>query len=583
MKKFTGLVASKGLAIGKAFRISDNLKLDIPSYSIDTLKIKDEKERLKNAIEKTIKDLTHLLQEHKKDSSKEETDILNTHIAMLKDEEFIKDVYNDLEKEKLNVESILDKKLESYASLLAASANTYIKERAMDIKDAFSPVFECLLSSREKIDRFSRVPPFSIIVARDIMTSEVLSLKKAQIKGIIMEEGGVTGHISIIARSWGLPMLVSTSHSFEYGLSGLEVILDAEEGFVIYNPSSKEIEKYKNKIEENEKRQKDVMSRFSIECGILKTADGIPVSVSANIAFKDEVLNPSMQVADGVGLFRTEFLFLKDDIIPDEKMQEQVYSSVAKTMKGKPVIIRTFDAGSDKMLKEQERLHEKNPLLGWRAIRYCFERPQIFKTQIRAILRSSAFGNIHILIPMVSSVNEVKRVKNIIEEEKSYLKEKGIPFNDKLPLGIMVEVPSVAIVAEFFAPYVDFMSIGTNDLVQYVMAVDRENGKVSYLANYFEPSVLRLIKKAIDSSSFNKNKDYFVSMCGEMACNKEAVFLLLGMGLRHFSMPSWKTYEMKEFISSIDVKSAEEVYNKVLNMENPEEILACVKNELSSK
>ena len=251
-------------------------------------------------------------------------------------------------------------------------------------------------------------------------------------------------------------------------------------------------------------------------------------------------------------------------------------------MGDKPVIIRTFDAGSDKMLKEQEMLHEKNPLLGWRAIRYCFARPKIFRTQLRALLRSSSFGNVHILIPMICSINEVIKVKAMLEEEKKSLLNEGIPFNKNIPLGIMVEVPSVAVAADLFAPYVDFMSIGTNDLVQYVMAVDRENGKVSSLGNYFEPSILRLIKHTIDSTEFNKNESYFISMCGEMASNKEAMFLLLGMGLRHFSMPSWKICEMKTFACNVDIKQAEEAYKRISSMKRPDEILSCIKEYIKN-
>ena len=234
------------------------------------------------------------------------------------------------------------------------------------------------------------------------------------------------------------------------------------------------------------------------------------------------------------------------------------------------------------MLKEQECLHEKNPLLGWRAIRYCFARPEIFKAQLKAILRSAVFGDVHILIPMVSSLEEIIRLKEILNEAKSELRFKNIQHRDDVPLGIMVEVPSIAIIADLVSQHVDFMSIGTNDLVQYTMAVDRENGKVSSLANYFEPSVLRLIKNTIDSKAKSANDEYFVSMCGEMASNKEAVFLLLGMGLKSFSMPSWKIYEMKKFISSISLTKAKKIYKKIMSMSSPQLILKCIKDEINT-
>ena len=582
MRKITGLIASSGLAFGKVFKLPDREERDIPLYSIKKKDITIEKMRLQKAVLETQKEMQETLSEYeKKNKRSDELDILNTHLAMLCDEDFINQVLKDVEEEKLNVESLLNKKLEEYAKILAASPNTYIRERALDIKDAFEGVFDKLLTSREKISRFKNVPKNSIIIARDIMPSEALALKEAQVKGIIMEEGGVTGHISIIARSWSIPMLVSVVHCTNYTSSGLDAILDADKGFVIFNPSQKDVEKYVNKIEEKKQKLNEIEASFTDE--LVKTLDGSPISVSANIAFRDEIDSPSMKMADGIGLFRTEFLFLQDDKIPDENMQYEVYSSVIKAFPNKKVLIRTFDAGSDKMLKEQESLHEKNPLLGWRAIRYCFARPDIFKTQLKAILRSAVFGNVHILIPMVSSLEEIIQLKNILNEAKTELRFKNIQHRDDVPLGIMVEVPSIAIVADLVSPLVDFMSIGTNDLVQYTMAADRENGKVSSLANYFEPSVLRLIKKTIDSKAQSENKDYFVSMCGEMASNKEAVFLLLGMGLQSFSMPSWKIYEMKKFISSISLEKAKKTYQKITSISSPDLILKCIKEEINNQ
>ncbi|MGP1520573.1 MAG: phosphoenolpyruvate--protein phosphotransferase [Treponema sp.] len=579
MRKITGLVASSGLALGKVYKLSDREERDIPLYSIQDVSL--EKLRLQKAISETQSEMQTILKEYEKKTSNQESDelnILNTHLAMLSDEDFIQKVLNDVEKEKLNVETFLSKRLEEYANILATSPNAYIRERALDIKDAFEGVFDKLLSSREKTSRFKNVPKDSIIIATNIMPSEALALKDSQVKGIVMEEGGITGHISIIARSWGIPMLICTPHCMSYSSSGLDAILDAEKGFVIFNPSQKSIEEYTKKIAEKVNNLKNIEASFTNE--LVKTLDGVPISVSANIAFKDEIEVPSMKIADGIGLFRTEFLFLQDDKIPDEDMQYEVYSSVIKAFPNKKVLIRTFDAGSDKMLKEQESLHEKNPLLGWRAIRYCFARPDIFKTQLKAILRSAVFGNVHILIPMVSSLEEITQLKEILNEVKSELRSQNVQHRDDVPLGIMVEVPSIAVIADLASPLVDFMSIGTNDLVQYTMAADRENGKVSNLANYFEPSVLRLIKNTIDSKDKSINADYFVSMCGEMASNKEAVFLLLGMGLRSFSMPSWNIYEMKKFIASVSLEVAEKTYQKVMSISSPNLILKCIKEEI---
>lgn len=581
MRKITGLVASSGIVVGKVFKLQDREERNIPLYSIKEADVPFEKMRLQKAILETQKEMQNILEEYEKKNEKsDELNILNAHLAMLYDEQFIIQVLKNVEEEKLNVETILSKRLEEYANILATSPNTYMRERALDIKDAFEGVFDKLLTSREKISRFKNVPKDSIIIARDIIPSEVLALKEAQVNGIVMEEGGVTGHISIIARSWGIPMLVSATHCMSYTSSGLQAILDAEKGFVIFNPSQKDTEEYSKKIEEKTQKLADIELSFSE--GLVKTLDGIPISISANIAFKDEIDSYAMKIADGIGLFRTEFLFLQDNEIPDENMQYEVYSSVIKAFPNKKVIIRTFDAGSDKMLKEQESLHEKNPLLGWRAIRYCFARPDIFKTQLKAILRSAVFGDVHILIPMVSNLEEIVHLKELLNEAKSELRFKNIQHKDDVPLGIMVEVPSIAVVADLASPLVDFMSIGTNDLVQYTMAADRENGKVSNLANYFEPSVLRLIKNTIDSKAKSLDNNYFVSMCGEMASSKEAVFLLLGMGLRYFSMPSWKIYEMKKFISSISLSKAQKTYQKITSISSPHLILKCIKEEINN-
>lgn len=571
MKRLTGLVASQGVAIGKVFPIRDREALAVPNYSIGIHDVPLEKERLDVALRATIKELQDSIKvadaEHK-----EEGELLNTYLVMLQDEQFIKNIYSSLEEKLINVEAILDAKLDEYANILASSNSQYIRERALDIKDAFAGVFNKLINKQEKYNRFEDVPKNAIIVARDIMTSEVLALKNANVAGIVMEEGGITAHISIIASSWGIPMIVSAKHCMEYALAGLDAVLDAQEGIIIFNPSDEMLTTYKAQIEKTSNELSSIINDMSCGEGYIKTLDGEKVTISANIAFKEEAFNSSMAIADGVGLFRTEFLFLQDDVIPDEDVQFKTYSCVASSLKGKPCIIRTFDAGADKMLKEQEGLHEKNPLLGWRAIRYCFARPLIFKTQLRALLRSSAFGNVHILIPMISTISEVQKVRAMLEEEKRKLEEEGVPFNKDIPLGIMVEVPSVAVSADIFAPYVDFMSVGTNDLVQYVMAADRENGKVSSLANYFEPSILRLIKHTIDSSMKNKTDSYFVSMCGNMASNTKAFFLLLGMGLRHFSIPCAKVAEMKMFASQLDVSKARKAYEEATKMEDPVKI-----------
>ena len=359
--------------------------------------------------------------------------------------------------------------------------------------------------------------------------------------------------------------------------------LDADGGFVLFNPSKILIKEYEERIEKRNaeikellEAQKNYTERLSIT-----TKDGVKVSVNANIAFPEEIENKFVTISNGIGLFRSEFLFLEDGKIPDEDTQFEAYKKVVEAMGKKPVVIRTFDVGADKMIDEQETLREKNPLLGWRAVRYCIERKEVFKTQIKAILRAGVFGNVFLLIPMISNIEEIIEVKKIIEECKLECTADGKKIIEKANVGIMVEVPSTAVAADLYAPYLDFFSIGTNDLIQYTMAADRENTKVAYLANYFEPAVLRLIKNVIDAQKFIKEQvGHLVSMCGEMASHEDAAFLLLGMGLRHFSMPAGKILKMQKFMQSVNVKDAEALYEKIKKLNSASQIKAEVQKTL---
>lgn len=579
MKKLTGLTASDGIAAGKLFYVSDKPNIYIPSYTIGEKDIPFHKERLKKAMAEAAEDLKQLINhcgENAEDRQlcKDEKDILATHIMMLSDEHFLKEVYSELEKTKKNIEFILKKKIDETAAVLSSAADEYLKERAGDIQDAFEAVFVKLLSSKGRaVSRFENAPKNSIIAAKLIKPSEAVALKNAGAAGIIMEEGGLTGHISIMARSWDIPMLVGVAGCMDFARPDMPVIVDADEGFVLLNPPPAEIKKYREKIDERKIRLKQMLEESGSNSGVVKTLDGVEVSVNANITFPEEVENKFVAASDGIGLFRSEFLFLEDGNIPDEETQFAAYVKVIKAMKNKPVVIRTFDVGADKMIGEQENLGEKNPLLGWRAVRYCLDRTEIFKTQLRALQRAAVFGNVYILVPMISTIAEIEKVKMLLSEAEKECRAKNCEYKKDVQLGIMIEVPSAAAAADLFAPYVDFMSIGTNDLIQYIMAADRENTKVSPLANYFEPAVIRLIKNTIDAERFAKQAPgHFVSMCGEMSSNPEAAFLLLGMGLRHFSMPAGKIYRMKNFFSKVSVKEAVKVYNEICSLASSDEI-----------
>lgn len=583
MKKLNGLIASDGLAAGRLYCVSDSIEPIIPVYGIKESEVQLHKKRLEQAVEAAKSELQQLIS-NAPDGGKTMSDILNTHIMMLSDTSFLKDVLSEIENDKMNAEFALKKKIEETVQLLQASGNKDFMLRCDDIKDAFDSVFAHLLATRTaQLNRFEKVPKGAVIAASLIKPSEALLIKNAEVAGVVIEEGGVTSHIAIMARAWNIPMLVGVNGCMDFARPNMPAIIDADRGFVLFNPPEAEINAYQKKIE---KRNADVRELFErqksyTERLTITTSDGVEVSVNANIAFPEEIKNKFVTISNGIGLFRSEFLFLEDGKIPAEDKQYEAYKQVIEAMGKKPVVIRTFDVGADKMIGEQKNLGELNPLLGWRAVRYCLEHRDIFKTQIRAILRAGALGNVYILIPMISHAEEIIEVKNLIKECKKECKTAGIPIAENLGLGIMIEVPSAAVAADLYAPLVDFMSIGTNDLIQYTMAADRENTKVAALANYFEPSVLRLIKYVIDSKQFIKNQTgHLVSMCGEMASHEDAAFLLLGMGLRHFSVPAGKILKMQKFMEKVSVKEAEKLYKSIKPLNSAKQIRERVREVL---
>ena len=386
-----------------------------------------------------------------------------------------------------------------------------------------------------------------------------------------MEEGGATSHIAIMARAWNIPTLIAVQGLMDSAKSGMYAVLDATNGTLTLEPDAETIARIKSASSEQIEVTEEERDYAQVY-----TQDGIPIHLSANIVLTEEAALPAVQNAAGIGLFRSEFLFLGTQDIPDEEHQYTAYRTVLERMGSKPVVIRTFDAGADKMLKEQENLLERNALLGWRGIRYCLDRPEIFKHQLRALLRAGCIGNLHILIPMISCKKEITAVRNLIKEIEQECEQNRIPYKKDIPIGIMIEVPSAAIAADLYAPAVDFFSIGTNDLIQYTMAADRENQTIAHLADCFQPAVLRLIRHVIETEPLlHRTGDLrggFVSMCGEMASDTEAVPLLLGMGLRRFSMAAQQIPEIAQRIKSIRISDSEALCKAVSLLGTAEEI-----------
>mgnify|MGYP000995498559 CR=1 FL=1 len=575
MKKFTGLSVCDGLVACHLVCIPENVIQAPPSYAIAAENIHHEQERLQIAVQAAQKELRQALagcRTTDAPTKAPEQAILESHQTMLADEEFLRGIYTEIETSLMNAESALKRKLDEVTSMLTASGDSYLCERAVDIQDAYEPVFSYLNPQHKQApSRFAGVQPDSLLAARVFKPSEALEIKKLAPCGIIMEEGGATSHIAIMARAWNIPTLIAVKGLMDSAKSGMYAVLDATNGTLTLEPDAEAIAQIKSaSIEQIEvtEEKRDYTQVY--------TQDGIPVHLSANIALVEESSFPAVRNSAGIGLFRSEFLFLGNTDVPDEEQQYTAYRTVLERMGTKPVLIRTFDAGADKMLKEQENLYERNALLGWRGIRYCLDRPEIFKPQLRALLRAGCTGNLHILLPMVSCKKEITAVRNLIKEIEQECEQNRIPYQKDIPVGIMIEVPSAAIAADLYVPAVDFFSIGTNDLIQYTMAADRENQTIAHLADCFQPAVLRLIRHVIEAEPLLRrtgdSRGGFVSMCGEMASDAEAVPLLLGMGLHRFSMAAQKIPEIAQRIESIRLSDAEALYKAVSRFDSSEEI-----------
>lgn len=503
---------------------------------------------------------------------------------MLSDPEFIPQIKKALFSQLENIESVLRQKVDEASSLLRSTGDNYLAERAVDIEDAFDRVMGHLLQAADgprkggPMGRF--IPPGTILVARNIKPSDALALKDSGIVGIILEEGGATSHVAILARSWRIPAVMGVRGIMGQVSDGEQVVLDAQDGMVLCGASPDVLASYRSRSRADTLLQAETALEHSARVHApAETTDGAVMSLRANIALAEEAETAREEGADGVGLFRSEFLFLGSKAVPDEGTQFEAYRSAVEQMKDKPVIIRTLDAGGDKMLGEQIELSEKNPLLGWRAVRYCLDRREMFKVQLRALLRASAFGDLRIMFPMISNVEELDAVLDVLEEAKAECLRDGLSYNKRVKAGIMIEIPAAAVCADLLAQKADFMSIGTNDLIQYTMAVDRENPKVAHLYDCYNPAVLRLIRQTIEAGKASRTE---VSMCGEMAGDPGAVFLLMGMGLRSFSMAPALITQVKELIRKVSLAEAVELANAALELSAAREIRKLVQEKLKA-
>ena len=568
MNIILGISASSGISTGKAFVIPEQVERIIPQFPVSSSEIEKEWERFSKAkskiTDKILKQLEGLSPDSKQDKIQKE--LLETYLLMLDDPVFLQEVRQNLEENPFNIEYILDVKTEEYADRLRNSGNEYLTERAQDICDIFGSVLNELLTIH--VFNIEQVPDGAVIVARDLSPSDAIIFTKRKIAGLALAEGGTSSHVAILARNYGIPAVFALENITKEVLQGSKLIVDGTAGEVIVSPDIQTLSDYTAKIEKELEHKEKILKFKDIPA---QTKDGTRFTLLANIGTPEEAKLALDQGADGIGLFRTEFLFMQETTtatlrnhVMTEDEQFDAYRTVLETMKDKPVTIRTLDAGGDKIISSLElpTSQEKNPLMGLRAIRLTLNFPKLFKTQLRALYRASVYGNLKIMLPLITTTEQVVKAKELISEVQAELENEGIPFNKDVPVGIMVETAAAGITADCFAKISDFFSIGTNDLTQYTLGVDRENLLVSPLYNEFHLAVLRLIQHTIEAAESEKIP---VSVCGEMAGKTDSVLILAGMGIRTLSMGINNIPYIKELLSSISIAELQSISAKSLN------------------
>lgn len=560
-----GIAASNGIAIAKAYRLVE------PDLSFESKTIDDaaaEVDRFRKAMEQSKTELEAIRDRAKVDLGADKAAIFEAHLLVLSDPELNAPIEDKIQSEKVNAESALKETADMFIMMFEQMDNEYMRERAADIRDVTKRVLAHLLGVH--LVNPSMIAEEVIIVAEDLTPSDTAQLNRQFVLGFTTNIGGRTSHSAIMARSLEIPAVVGTKTATEEINNGDLVIVDGLKGEVHINPTPELVEQYR-KVHEEYEAQKAEWAKLVSEPTV--TNDNHHVELVANIGTPKDLKGVIENGGEGVGLYRTEFLYMGRDQLPTEQEQFESYKAVLEGLKGKPVVVRTLDIGGDKELPYLDLPKEMNPFLGFRAIRLCLEEQDIFRTQLRALLRASIYGNLKIMFPMIATLDEFRAAKALLEEEKQKLLAEGQKVSDEIELGIMVEIPSTAILADQFAKEVDFFSIGTNDLIQYTMAADRMNQRVSYLYQPYSPSILRLVKMVIDASHAEGK---WTGMCGEMAGDETAIPLLIGLGLDEFSMSATSILKARSQIRDLKKSDMEKLAQEVLNMQTTAQVIEAV-------
>ncbi|MFD1362517.1 phosphoenolpyruvate--protein phosphotransferase [Lentibacillus salinarum] len=563
-----GIAASSGIAIAKAYQLMT------PELTYEKKSIDDpnkEVERLEKALTTAKGELEKIREHTRKEMGDEHAEIFSAHLLILDDPEMINPIKDKITNENVIAEAALDETTNMFVDMFKNMDNAYMRERAADIQDVTKRVMAHLLGVT--FPNPALIDEAVIVIANDLTPSDTAQLNREFVQGFATDIGGRTSHSAIMARSLEIPAIVGTKEVTEAVKQDDLIIVDGIEGNVLVNPTDDELAAYKEKQADFE-RQKEEWAKLKDESTL--TADKEQVELAANIGTPDDVDSVLANGGEGIGLYRTEFLYMGKSQLPTEEEQYEAYKAVLEKMADKPVVVRTLDIGGDKELSYLDLPDELNPFLGFRAIRFCLENESIFRTQLRALLRASVHGHLKIMFPMIATLEEFRQAKGILLDEKQNLKDEGISVSDDIEVGIMVEIPSTAVIAKQFAKEVDFFSIGTNDLIQYTMAADRMNERVSYLYQPYHPAILNLVNNVIEAAH---DEDKWVGMCGEMAGDTIAIPALLGLGLDEFSMSATSILPARTQIRGLSKEKMTSYKDKLLAMGTAEEVVEFIKEK----
>ncbi|MBI1321506.1 MAG: phosphoenolpyruvate--protein phosphotransferase [Candidatus Hydrogenedens sp.] len=563
-REFKGIGVSPGIAIGSAY-IAGGLREEVPEYEIADPEA--ELHRLGVARDATRADLERLYRRTEAELGRQHAEILNAHLMLLDDVTIVEELEKRVRTKRRNSEALVMELTRENVELLEGSEDPMLRERRDDILDVSDRIIRHLMNDERAALRDLEDPV--VVVGSSIPPSEMVSVNLKSVLGLALDHGGATSHTALLARALGVPAVMGLEELGNHVAEGVTLIVDGGAGLVIAEPDAATIARYRSIREAQESDRR----RFRRTCGEgpCKTRDGVPIEAMANVALPIEVTPDLRHVAEGIGLYRTEFLFLNRGTLPSEEEQYEAYRQAVEAMDGMPVTIRTMDIGGDKFITALGRPREENPQLGWRALRFCLARPEIFKTQLRAVLRASSHGPVRMMFPMVSGLSELREARAVLDEVRAEFDRKGAPYDRDMPVGIMIEIPSAVAIADMLARECDFFSIGTNDLIQYTLAVDRGNEDVANLYQPAHPAVLRMIR---DAAAAAERADIPCEVCGEMASAARYTELLLGLGVRGLSMSAFALPRVRTLISRTTLKDARALAARALETALPEDIEA---------